>query len=115
MDDELKQRVLALPEHDRQLFLVSLIHLLTVAARGEYPHIRRGEAPPETYEDWQWINELIHRVTSQLRNHIDGGNLRISDAEALDILLEHDDSRAGNQLRWALLAALGDNPAWPTR
>ena len=62
----------ALSEDQRLLLLSRLAHHVTVLMRGCYPHIVHGEPPPEDYESWQWLNELMHGLTQELGARIDG-------------------------------------------
>jgi hypothetical protein len=72
LNDDLKQRVLALDDHEWLLLLSRLAHYATVMMRGCYPHVVNGDPPPDDYEKWQWLNEMIHGLTGQLVARIDG-------------------------------------------
>ena len=108
MNDDLNARVLALDERGPQVFLTSLISGLTVSARDHYPHIVNRLPLPENYDAPQLINELIHGVIQQLRNHVSGEPLRISDEMSLEMMFERADSGIQGELEWAIRYALGD-------
>ena len=92
-----------LPGSAHVVYLSLLAHELTVCARSTYETGTENVSRPEVLRAY---NELLHRVTGSLRDHIRGrGGIPISDIVAAmrDVGDQYNESK---EMAWALERAL---------